>query len=69
MGIEDGAALGVFFSHFTSKDEIEERLALFQTLRKDRVCAMQILSKSGQEGATLDEASKYIKGPLPSEFP
>ena len=70
MAIEDGAALGVLFSDLRSKDEIPDRLALFQRLRLNRVSAMQVFSSVGQ-----DEAAKiagvvqpYVEGPVPSKF-
>ena len=70
MAIEDGAALGVLFSNLRSKDEIPDRLALFQRLRLDRVSAMQVFSSVGQdESAKIAElAQPYVKGPLPSKF-
>ena len=69
MAIEDGAALGVLLSHLHSKNEILQRLALFERLRLDRVSAMQIFSSVGQDESAkiADLARPYVKGPLPSE--
>ena len=69
MAIEDGAALGVLFSNLPSKDEISNRLALFQRLRLDRVSAMQVFSSVGQDEAAkiAHLAQPYVKGPLPSK--
>lgn len=69
MAIEDGAALGVLFSNLRSKDEIPERLALFENLRLDRVSAMQVFSSVGQDEAAkiTHLAQPYVKGSLPSK--
>ena len=69
MAVEDGAALGVLLSKITSKDEISERLSLFQQLRIDRVSAMVIFSSVGQdESARIAEMAKpYVRGPIPSK--
>lgn len=67
MAIEDAAVLGVLISQMSSRAEIPSRLALFQELRKDRVCAMQIFSRQQQDHASMDEAEKYVKGKLPSK--
>ncbi|EGP89678.1 uncharacterized protein MYCGRDRAFT_90338 [Zymoseptoria tritici IPO323] len=66
MAIEDAAVLGVLISQMSSRAEIPSRLALFQELRKDRVCAMQIFSRQQQDHASMDEAEKYVKGKLPT---
>ena len=65
--MEDGAALGVLFSNFGQHEQVHERLRLFQRLRHDRVCAMQLLSRVGQDenAETQPDLRKYIKGPLP----
>ena len=70
MAIEDGAALGVLFSDLRSKDEIPDRLALFQRLRLDRVSAMQVFSSVGQDEAAqvAARARPHVQGPLPSKF-
>lgn len=69
MAVEDGAALGALFSNLCSKNEIYDRLKLFQNLRLDRVSALQIISSVGQDqvGQTHDQVRPFIKGPLPSE--
>jgi 2-polyprenyl-6-methoxyphenol hydroxylase-like FAD-dependent oxidoreductase len=70
MAIEDGAALGVLFSNLRSKNEVEERLALFERLRLDRVSAMQVFSSVGQDEAEKiqDLAKPYVKGHLPGKL-
>jgi hypothetical protein len=70
MAIEDGAALGVLLSDLRSKDEIPDRLALFQSLRLNRVSAMQIFSSVGQDESAkiTDVVRPYVEGPIPSKF-
>jgi hypothetical protein len=70
MAIEDGAALGVLFSDLQSKDEIPDRLALFQRLRLNRVSAMQVFSSVGQDEAAkiADLVKPYVDGVVPSKF-
>ncbi|QIX01097.1 hypothetical protein AMS68_006614 [Peltaster fructicola] len=59
MAVEDAAALGVFMSDLASTEDVNDRLRLFQQLRHDRVCAMQILSSWGTLGyAKVFERSK-----------
>ncbi|UPK98339.1 hypothetical protein LCI18_009274 [Fusarium solani-melongenae] len=61
MAIEDAGALGVLLSHVQAADEIEERLALFQKLRSDRVFAMQLFSRVPQQEVDkiADQVKKY----------
>ena len=70
MAIEDGAALGVLFSDLQSKDEIPDRLALFERLRLKRVSAMQVFSSVGQDQASIikEKAQPYVEGPVPCKF-
>ncbi|KAK6836722.1 salicylate hydroxylase [Apiospora arundinis] len=55
QSIEDGVAMGILFSHATTatnpKDVVTSRLALFESLRRHRCSAMQILSNAGQDEA------------------
>lgn len=55
QSIEDGMAMGILFSHATTatnpKDVVTSRLALFESLRRHRCSAMQILSNAGQDEA------------------
>ncbi|KAJ9611833.1 hypothetical protein H2204_015152 [Knufia peltigerae] len=67
--VEDGAALGVLFSHLGSKDEVHRRLELFQKLRFDRVSAIQLLSSVGQDEIhkVVESAQPYFHhGPVPN---
>ena len=70
MAIEDGAALGVLFSHLPSKAEIPTRLQIFQSLRINRVSAMVVFSSVGQDeyAKIADQAREFVEGRLPREF-
>ncbi|MCJ1247160.1 hypothetical protein MMC30_004372 [Trapelia coarctata] len=68
QAIEDGAALGHIFASNSlpvnpSAATIIQRLALFETVRKDRASIMQIFSSVAQDEAHLmhDKAKAYIK--------
>lgn len=73
QSIEDGAALGILLSHMKCADaaDIEARLKLFESVRKDRGAAMQIFSNAGQdEGEKIREAARpYVNGHIPSKCP
>lgn len=70
MSIEDAGALGVLFASITSKEQIRERLQLFQAIRYDRASAVQIFSNYGQDEAHKieAEAKKYCSGKIPGMF-
>lgn len=71
MAVEDAAALGVFMSGLSSSEDVNARLQLFQELRHDRVCAMQILSSWGVLGyPKVFERSKpyFNKETAPSQL-
>lgn len=67
ISIEDAGALGVLFANITSKQQIRERLQLFQSMRYDRASAVQIFSNFGQDEAYKIEAEarKYCKCEIP----
>lgn len=67
QAIEDGAALGILFASLSSAEDISARLQLYETIRKKRAAALQILSNAGQEdvGLITEEVQKYIDGPVP----
>jgi salicylate hydroxylase len=44
QAIEDGAALGILFDQFQNKDALEERLQMFEQVRRGRGSALQVLS-------------------------
>lgn len=53
MGIEDGAALGIVLANVTNRSQIEERLAMYENLRRNRASAIQILSNVGLDQSHL----------------
>ena len=69
MAIEDGAALGVLLSNLRPEEKVEDRLALFEKLRLNRVSAMQIFSSVGQDQAAknVEIAKPFVDGKVPSE--
>lgn len=62
QAIEDGAALEVLLDQFDDKEAIEDRLQLFEQVRKNRGSALQILSSSSHPvpQSVRDNAAKYL---------
>ncbi|KAL4875129.1 hypothetical protein BJY04DRAFT_224326 [Aspergillus karnatakaensis] len=65
QAIEDGAALSEIFANLPdnpSKEEIQNRLKIFEKVRLRRVSAMQILSNAGQDQAfrVRELAQQYL---------
>ncbi|CBF80359.1 hypothetical protein AN8349.2 [Aspergillus nidulans FGSC A4] len=65
QAIEDGAALGEIFAGVQdplTKDEIHDRLKVFEKVRLRRVSAMQILSDAGQDRVfeVRERAQQYM---------
>ena len=72
MAIEDAGALGTFMSAIKSTSDVPARLQLFQEQRKDRVCAMQILSSWGILGIdnVIERSQPFFTTQVaPSESP
>ncbi|KAK4170504.1 putative salicylate hydroxylase [Cladorrhinum sp. PSN259] len=70
QGIEDGCALGIALHGVCSSEEIPQRLALYEKIRRNRAAAIQILSNVGQDQTHLisEELTKYFpEGQVPSE--
>ena len=69
ISIEDGAALGVLLSHLKSLEALPGRLELFQTLRKNRVSAVQLFSSvpRSEVDRVAEAVKKHIKCPVPSK--
>ncbi|MCJ1371062.1 hypothetical protein MMC20_002277 [Loxospora ochrophaea] len=65
MAIEDAGALGVLLKGVESHGQIEERLALFERVRKNRASRVQILSKArvGEEKDVEAEVRRYAESP------
>lgn len=66
--MEDGFALGVVLHGATTPNQIEERLAIYEKVRRNRASVIQILSNVGADEAhrVREELSKYMK---PEDIP
>lgn len=62
QAIEDGVAIGITLSG-ANRDQIVQRLEVYEKIRKSRASAMQIFSNAGQDEAEKirEEAAKYIQ--------
>ncbi|KAG8527708.1 uncharacterized protein KY384_007862 [Bacidia gigantensis] len=62
QAIEDGAALGVLFDQLSDKAAIEDRLQLFEQVRRNRGSALQILSGINPPApqSVRDAAAEYL---------
>jgi len=63
MGLEDGIVLGMVLSDARTPEDIEEALDLYETIRRGRASAIQILSNVGQDQSHLvrEELSQYME--------
>lgn len=64
QAIEDGAALGVLLDQVEDKETMEDRLQLFEKVRRNRGSALQILSNVSPPApqSVRDVAAEYIPG-------
>lgn len=64
QAIEDGAALGILFDQVEDKGAMENRLQLFEKVRRNRGSALQILSNVNPPvpQSVRDVAAKYVPG-------
>jgi salicylate hydroxylase len=64
QAIEDGAALGILLDHVCDKVKLEERLQLFEQVRRNRGSALQILSSTNPPASqsVRDAAAAYLPG-------
>lgn len=64
MAVEDAGALGILMGKGISPKHVPERLQLFQQVRSNRSCAMQILSNWLLHGldTVLKQADPYMDG-------
>jgi salicylate hydroxylase len=62
QAIEDGAALGILLDQFQDKDALEERLQMFEQVRRGRGSALQVLSSINPPApqSTRDAAAKFL---------
>lgn len=67
QAMEDAGALGVLFKDVSRKDEIGERLRLFEEVRRGRSAAIQILSsrRVGREKEVEAELRQFATGEIP----
>ena len=63
--MEDGGALGYLFRSIDDPAAVEEQLALFEQVRKNRASRIQILStvRAGREKEVEQELKKYADPP------
>jgi salicylate hydroxylase len=62
QAIEDAAVLGILLDQVQDKATMEERLGLFEQIRRNRGSAIQVLSNSGppMPQSVRDAAAKYL---------
>jgi salicylate hydroxylase len=53
QGMEDGLALPITLCGASTAEEVEERLRLYEALRRNRASAVQILGNVGQDEVNL----------------
>ena len=62
QGIEDGLALGLAFCGVTNPSQIEERLEIYEKIRRNRASSIQILSNFGYDEAVPEELHSFLDG-------
>lgn len=65
MAIEDGGALGFLFADIVDAGQVEKRLPLYETVRKNRASRVQILSsvRIHQEQKVEAKVRQYADSP------
>jgi salicylate hydroxylase len=67
--MEDSLALGLVLHGVTDTSQIEERLAIYENVRRNRIASIQILSNFGFDEAVPDELVDFLEGRLvPSKY-
>ncbi|KAE9370098.1 FAD/NAD(P)-binding domain-containing protein [Stipitochalara longipes BDJ] len=67
QGMEDGLALGLVLHGVTDASQIEQRLAIYENVRRNRAASIQILSNFGYDEVAPDELVDFLEGrPIPS---
>jgi len=67
--MEDGLALGLAMHGVTDPSQIEKRLALYEKIRRNRACSIQVLSNFGFDESAAPELADFLEaegGPIPS---
>lgn len=64
QSLEDGLALGITLYGASGPRDVEERLEIYERVRRHRASVVQILSNVGQDqiGLVGDELREYLKG-------
>jgi salicylate hydroxylase len=66
--MEDGFALGLAMYGVTDPSQIEERLAIYQKIRRNRAASIQVLSNFGYDEGPREELVGFLEGrPIPSK--
>lgn len=66
--MEDGFALGLAMYGVTNASQIDQRLALYQKIRRNRAASIQILSNYAYNEEVPKELAGYLEGrPIPSK--
>ncbi|KAJ9165487.1 FAD/NAD(P)-binding domain-containing protein [Coniochaeta hoffmannii] len=68
QGMEDGLALGLAMHGVTDPSQIEKRLALYEKIRRNRACSIQVLSNFGFDESAAPELADFLEaegGPIP----
>ncbi|KAG9246621.1 FAD binding domain-containing protein [Calycina marina] len=69
QGMEDGLALGLVMNGVTNISQIEERIEIYEKIRRNRASSIQILSKVGSDEECPPEIVEFLDGKaLPSEL-
>jgi len=67
--MEDGLALGLVLYGVTEVSQIEERLAIYEKVRRNRAASIQILSNFGIDEAVPEELKEFLEGrPMPGKL-
>lgn len=70
QGLEDGLAMGLCMSGVTSPSQIEERLAIYENIRRSRAALIQILSNYGADEVKESGIADFLDGrKMPSKWP
>lgn len=68
QGIEDGLALGLVMHGATDVSQMEERLCLFEKIRRNRASSIQVMSNTPYDEPMPPELAEFLEGqPLPGK--
>ncbi|OIW33066.1 FAD/NAD(P)-binding domain-containing protein [Coniochaeta ligniaria NRRL 30616] len=71
QGIEDGLAIGLVMHGVTGSSQIEERLALYEKIRRNRASSIQVLSNFGYDETAPPELAEFLEAegqPIPKSM-